>query len=228
MPKFLRNYDVIAPRIVDIIAAREANPDWDPETDPLTPPLTEAQINALVNIYDLPAHLKNGFAYNVGQEPGTEPLWPVFYPAILAYLSDSIEKFDPTYDPNDDGVISVDEIKDWDPYESPIHIQNELRKGDLSGNLKRPVIIGQGLLDVLVVPEENRAYKELVEQTIGVSSAQSFLRVYLIPGMTHSFSGVFTPFVDEALDALDVWVDFIESEGASGEVPTDIMGIPPF
>ena len=32
-------------------------------------------------------------------------------------------KWELTYDPDGDGQISVDEVKEWDPYESPIHIQ---------------------------------------------------------------------------------------------------------
>jgi pimeloyl-ACP methyl ester carboxylesterase len=228
MANFLRNYDIIFPRIASIIEARTINPNWDPLSDPLVPPLSPQQIDALVNLYDVPAYLQNDFEYNIGQEPGSEFIWPMFYQPIVALFADSLEKVDPTYDPDGDGEISIEEMKDWDPYESPVHVQNELRKPDLSGNLRRPLIIGQGLLDALVVPEENRAYKQLVEQTIGTSNANSVLRVYLVPGMVHGAGGaLFAPFVAEALDALDMWVDFMESEGASGAVPGDIMSIPP-
>ena len=121
--------------------------------------------------------------------------------------------------PNGDGVISLEEIKNWDPQESPIHIQNQLRKLDLSGNLNRPVIIGQGKVDVLVAPKDEIAYKQLVEETIGINKAESLLRLYVIPNFRHTLSGVFNPFVDEALDALDQWVDFIESGDSKAKCP---------
>lgn len=224
-PIFLRNYDVIAPRIADIVAARAADPAWDPATDPLSPPLTPEQIAALGRIYDVPAVLKNGFAYNVGRAPGSEVQWAGAYGAIVGYLGDSMRKLDPTWDPDGDGAISVDEIKAWDPYLSPINVQNELRKLDLSGNLRRPMIIGQGTADPLVSAFENIAYRELVETVLGPAGADGVLRVYLIPGMGHGGPQNY-PFVDAALDALDQWVDFVESGGAAGAVPDTVTGLP--
>ena len=63
----LRNYDVVASRIDDIIAKRMADPAWDPQRTPLSPPLSADQLRALQNIYDIPAALKDGFTYNVGR-----------------------------------------------------------------------------------------------------------------------------------------------------------------
>jgi hypothetical protein len=52
--RFVRNFDVFASRIDNIIAARRADPDWDPTTTPLTPPLTAEQVQALRNVYTMP------------------------------------------------------------------------------------------------------------------------------------------------------------------------------
>jgi len=49
--RFLRNYDVIAPRIADIGAKRTASPNWNPDGEPLSPLLNNAQLEALRNIY---------------------------------------------------------------------------------------------------------------------------------------------------------------------------------
>ena len=49
--RFLRNFDVFASRIADIVAKRTADPNWDPDTTPLSPPLTAAQLQALLNVY---------------------------------------------------------------------------------------------------------------------------------------------------------------------------------
>jgi len=68
----LRNYDVIAPRIDDIIQRRMADPGWDPIRTALTPPLAAGQLRALQNIYDIPATFQNNFQFNVGRWKGSE------------------------------------------------------------------------------------------------------------------------------------------------------------
>ena len=73
--RFVRNFDVIASRIDDIIAKRTARPNWDPATTPLSPPLTPDQLQALLNIYNMPAHV-GGLAFNIGRVPGSEYRWP--------------------------------------------------------------------------------------------------------------------------------------------------------
>jgi hypothetical protein len=222
MAVFLRNYLVLAARINDIIAARTADPAWDPNTTPLSPPLAPAELEALNNIYSIPAQV-SGLVYNVGRAPGSEFMWPANYAVVLAYLIDSLEKFDPTYDPDGDGQLSVDEIHAWDPYTSPRNIQNELRKLDLTGNLQRPVIVGQGTYDVLVSPYEADGYKRLVEQRLGADQARDVLALYYIPGMGHG-GAPFNAFIAPALDALDQWVDYVQSSGALGQPPPSMLG----
>ena len=104
--RFVRNYDVIAPRIDDIIAARTADPNWNPATTPLSPPLTSAQLAALLNIYVMPARITNqpqkpgsGIRFNIGRRPGSEYRWPGDSDALLGYVATSLAKFDPFYDP---------------------------------------------------------------------------------------------------------------------------------
>src|SRR5262249_61111329 len=79
----VRNYDVIAPRIDDIIARRAAEPSWDPFKEPLSPPLTKAQLTALRKIYDIPMKLTNGFRQNDGRWFGSEANWKSNYNALL-------------------------------------------------------------------------------------------------------------------------------------------------
>ena len=45
--RFVRNFDVFASHIADIIAARTADSDWDPTTTALSPPLTAQHVQAL-------------------------------------------------------------------------------------------------------------------------------------------------------------------------------------
>ncbi len=228
--RFLRNYDVIELRILDIIEARMADPAWDPAVTPLSPPLTPAQVEALFNIYDMPARITNqpqkpgaGLAFNIGRPPGSEYRWPGRYGNLFGYVETSLEKLDPFYDPNGDGVISVDELKAWDPNQSPPQVQNDFRRFDNSGNLQRPVIVAHGTHDVIVSPGETEVYKRLVEARLGVAGARDVLAVYYIPGMGHG-GAQFNALIDPALDALEAWVDYRESDGAAGAPPPDVLG----
>jgi len=227
--RFARNYDVFASRIDDIIAFRTAHPDWDPATTPLSPPLTADQLEALLNVYNMPAQV-GGLSFNIGRPPGSEyrwppasPKWPLGqYTAILGYVQTSLAKFDRFYDPDGDGVLSLEEMKAWDPNLSPPPVANDLRRFDNTGNLQRPVIIGHGSHDPIVSPGETEVYKRLVEARFGVAGARDVLAVYYIPRMGHG-GAEFDAMIGPALDALDAWVDHRQSGGRSGSLPPDVM-----
>ncbi len=218
----LRNYDVIASRIDDIIRERTAEPNWDPIRTPLTPPLTVGQLRALHNIYDIPATLKNGFKFNVGRWPGSELQWKNEYDALLAYLRDSMPRFDETFHPSG-GPLNDDELKLWDPAKSPKYVQEELRKLDLSGNLKRPILIMHGAADAIVSPGEAEGYAALVEQRLGQNNARKVLAVYYIPGMGHGGTE-YDNLIGAQIDALERWIDYRESGGKKGALPPESLG----
>jgi hypothetical protein len=231
--RFLRNFDVFASRIADIVAARTADPNWDPVADPLSPPLTQEQIQALQNVYNMPAHVQ-GMPFNIGRVPGSEyrwghnPPWPLGqYESLLGYAVTSVAKFDRFYDPNGDGVLSVDEIKAWDPNKSPPPVANDLRRFDNTGDLQHPIIIAHGSHDPIVSPGETIAYKRLVEGLFGVDGARDLLAVYFIPGMGHG-GAEYDASLSAQLDALEAWVDFRQSGGTAGSPPPDVlMGLYP-
>ena len=178
----VRNYDVIAPRIDDIIAERARNAQWDPFREHLSPPLTKAQLTALRNIYDIPMELTNGFRYNDGRWFGSEANWKSNYNALLGYLRDSVPRWDETYHPSG-GRPTDAEIKLWNPLNSPAYIQIDLRREDCNGHLPRPLIIMHGAADPIVGPGEAEGYKNLVAKTIGQREAENLLAVYYIAGM---------------------------------------------
>jgi hypothetical protein len=227
--RFVRNFDVFASRIGDIIAARTANPSWNPVTTPLNPPLTAAQLQALLDVYNMPAQV-GGLAFNIGRVPSSEyrwppasPTWPLGqYTAILGYAETSVEKFDRFYDPNGDGELSLDEIKAWDPNFSPPPVANDLRRFDNTGDLQRPIIIGHGSHDPIVSPGETAVYKRLVEQRFGVAGARDLLAVYWIPGMGHG-GAEYDASLSAQLDALEAWVDYRESGGKAGSPPPNVL-----
>lgn len=228
--RFVRNYDVFADRIDDIVAARALDPDWDPATQALAPPLTSQQIQALLDVYNMPAQV-GGLAFNIGRPPGSEYRWPpqsAQYPlgqynSILGYLIDSVAEFDRFYDPDGDGVLSLDEIKAWDPNLSPRPVANDLRRVDNTGRLQDPVIIAHGAHDPIVSPGETEVYKRLVESRFGVAGARDLVAVYYIPGMGHG-GAEYNALLGPSLVALEAWVDYRNSGGLIGSPPPDVLG----
>jgi Tannase and feruloyl esterase len=226
--RFVRNFDVFASRIADIVAARTANPAWDPYTTPLSPPLTAAQLEALANVYTMPAQV-GGLAFNIGRPPGSEyrwgtaPAWPLGqYSAILGYAETSVAKFDRFYDPDGDGALSLAEIKAWDPNLSPVPVVNDLRRFDNKGHPTKPIIIAHGADDPIVSPGETAAYKRLVERRLGLAGARDVLAVYYIPGMGHG-GAPYDGTIGASLDALEAWVTWRETRGAAGAPPPGVL-----
>ena len=218
----LRHYDVIAARIDDIIAKRASDPDWDPFGSPLTPQLTAEQLLALRGIYDIPATLQNGLAFNVGRLAGSEAQWKSQYSALLGYLHDSMPRFDGTFNPGG-GPLTDDKLKLWDPTKSPKAVQAELRQLDLTGNLKRPVIIIHGASDPIVSPGEAEGYRALVAKRLGVKHAGEVLAVYYIPGMGHG-GPEYNNLIGAQIDALERWIDYRQSHGTKGAPAPDTLG----
>jgi pimeloyl-ACP methyl ester carboxylesterase len=219
--RFLRNYDIIAPRIADIIAKRTASPNWNPDGEPLSPPLTNAQLEALRNIYNMPARVQN-IAFNIGMAVGSEYRWGPNYPSNLGYAQTSVAKFDRFYDPDGNGVLSDAEIKAWDPNFSRPPVANDLRRFDNTGNLKRPIIIAHGSHDPIVSPGETAAYKRLVEQRFGVAGARNWLAVYYIPRMAHGGTE-YDRSISAQLDILEAWVTWHQTGGKSGSLPPNTL-----
>ena len=222
---FIRNYNALAPRIDDIIARRQANPNWDPFTQPLTTPLNREQLKVLRKLYDIPARLGNGFGYNVGRWVGSEASWKEQYASLVGYLRDSMPRFDPTFNPNG-GALLDSELGDWDPDRSPRWVQRELRLLDLSGYLERPVIIMHGTHDVIVSPGETAGYKALVERRLGRTASEQVLAVYYIPGMGHGGTQ-FNDLIGAQIDALEAWIDYRQSNGTRGAPAQSFLGVYP-
>ena len=224
--RVVRNYDVIAPRIDDIIAERAARPQWNPFREPLSPPLTREQLTALRNIYDIPMKLTNGFRQNDGRWFGSEANWKSNYNALLGYLRDSIPRWDETYHPHGDDPLTDADLKLWNPLNSPAYIQIDLRREDCYGHLARPLIIMHGAADPIVGTGEGEGYKNLVARTIGRREAQNLLGVYYIPGMGHGGTQ-FDELVPAQIDALEAMIDYQQSGGKRGSPPPDFIGIYP-
>jgi len=221
----LRNYDVIAPRIDDIIAKRMSEPGWDPMRTPLSPPLSAEQLRAIQNIYSIPVAMRNGLHFDAGRWKGPEAQWKSQYNALLGYLRDSMPRFDEPFNPGG-GPSTDDELKFWDPTKSPKFVQNELYKLDLPGDLRRPVIILHGTADPIVSPGETDGYIKLVEQRLGREKAEQVLAVYYIPGMGHG-GAEYDRLIGAQIDALEQRIDYRQSGGKAGSLPPpSISGYP--
>jgi hypothetical protein len=220
--RVVRNYDVIAPRIDDIIAKRAAARQWNPFREPLSPPLTREQLAALRNIYDIPMELTNGYKQNDGRWFGSEAQWKAQYNALLAYLRDSIPRWDETYRPH--SPLTDEDLKLWNPLTSPAYVQIDFRREDCYGHLARPLIIMHGTADAIVSTGEAEAYKNLVARTVGRTEAEKLLGVYYISDMGHG-GAQFDALVPAQIDALEAMVDYQQSNGARGAPPPALLGI---
>lgn len=221
----LRHYESIAPRIDDIIARRQSNPTWSPRREPLSPPLTAAQLDSLDRIYSIPATLGDGFRYDVGRWPGSEVRWKQDHEALVAYLRDSMPRFDPSFNPNG-GPLTDDELRLWDPTRSPPDVVRELRRLDLTGRLVRPLIVMHGMADPIVSPGESAGYHALVARRVGRKKVDDVLAVYYIPGMPHT-GPEFDNALGAQLEALEAWIDHRESKGRRGaSPPATLAGYP--
>jgi pimeloyl-ACP methyl ester carboxylesterase len=223
--RLVRNYDVIAPRIDDIIAQRAKNARWDPFRERLSPPLTKAQLTALRDIYDIPMQLTNGFRYNDGRWFGSEAEWKSSYKGLLGYLRDSVPRWDETYRPSG-GRPTDEDVKLWNPLDSPAYVQIDLRREDCHGNLARPLIIMHGAADPIVSAGEAEGYKELVAKTIGPKQAENLVAVYYIPGMGHGGTQ-YDELIPTQFDALESMIDYQQSNGSRGAKAPAFIGIYP-
>ncbi len=223
--ELVRNYDVIAPRIDDIIAQRAKDPRWDPFRQSLSPPLTKDQLTALRNIYDIPVQLTNGFQYNGGRWFGSEADWKKSYDGLKGYLRDSVPRWDETFRPSG-GRPTEEEAKQWNPLKSPAYVQIDMRRQDCHGHLARPLIIMHGTTDTIVSASEAEGYKELVAKTIGPDEAEKLLAVYYIPGMAHG-GKEFDDLIPAQIDALEAMIDYQQSNGSRGAKAPALIGTYP-
>ena len=223
--RVVRNYDIIASRIDDIIAERARNPQWNPFKEPLSPPLTKDQLTALRNIYDIPMELTNGFKQNDGRWFGSEANWKSNYNSLLGYLRDSVPRWDETYRPERRRPNDA-EVKLWNPLNSPAYVQVDLRREDCYGHLARPLVIMHGMADPIVGTGEAEFYKNLVARTIGRREAEKLLGVYYIPGMGHGGTQ-YDSLLPAQFDALEAMIDYQQSNGARGAPPPAAIGIYP-
>ena len=160
--------------------------------------------------------------FNAGRWRGSEAQWKSQYDALLGYLRDSMPRFDETFNPGG-GPLTDDELKLWDPSKSPKYVQTELRRLDLSGDLKRPVLIMHGTADPIVSPGETEGYQLLVEKRLGREQAKQILAVYYIPGMGHGGTE-YNDLIGRQIDVLEEWIDYRESRGKRGALPPDTIG----
>ena len=218
----LRNYDVIAPRIDDIVRRRSVDPSWQPAQSPLAPPLTATQLAALQGIYHMPATMPNGVTFNAGRWEGSEAQWESNVSGLVAYLRDSMPRFDPVFNPGG-GALTDDELRLWNPELSSKAVRTELRRLDLTGRLERPVIVMHGTADVIVSPGESKGYLAMVERRLGQKNAANVLAVYFIPGMGHG-GPEYDGLLGTQLDALERWIDYRQSRGKQGAPAPDSLG----
>ena len=221
----IRNYDVIAPRIDDIIAKRAADPTGIRSAAALAAAHPGAAQGAAATSTTSRRGCRTSTSSSTSaagpgrRRPGSSSTRPGRLPARL----DAALR--PDLQPNG-GALLDSELGLWEPEKSPGWVQRELRKLDLSGDLQRPVIIMHGTYDTTVSPGETAGYKALVEKTSAARARRSSSRCTTFPGMGHGGTE-YNELVDEQIDALEAWIDWLQSDGRAGAPAPATIGIYP-
>lgn len=100
-------------------------------------------------------------------------------------------------------------------------IDNDLTMYAKSGG---KLLMMQGTEDLLVSARETERYVQSLQQKMGASTVQGFLRYYEVPGFQHLFSSVFGAGWDQ-LSALEGWVEQ-GSDPATNQTVIDTTGVP--
>ena len=185
--------------------------------------MTAEQEAALQTIYNVPAGSATAFRMTSAARRGSEIEWPAAYDVHVGYLHDSIGEWDPTYDPNRDGDVSLAELKGWDPYDAPAEAQAEMRLLDLTGDLR---------------PADHRGPRQRGHDRLGprrqlaTSNCRTGRRRRRSPAeLPHPGDGSWRagriPLRRAAIDALESWITHRQTGGAAGAVPGRIAGLEP-
>ena len=83
-----------------------------------------------------------------------------------------------------------------------------------------------GTFDPIVSPGEAEGYRALVTTRLGRKHAENVLAVYYIPGMGHG-GMEYNNLIGAQLDALELWIDYRESNGKRGRPAPPSLGTYP-
>jgi feruloyl esterase len=173
--------------------------------------LSIAQVEALNKIYAGPTHPRTGAKMHPGLVPGGEPSWLLvtsngLVPIPYEYFGRSVLGT-PTWD--------------WRKFDFAEHVALAERKtGDILNaidpDLRRfrnaggKLIQYHGWNDQVIFPEGSVNYHMSVADELapgqGIEGVQDFMRLFMVPGMTHCRGGVGTDRFD-AQAAIEAWVE---------------------
>jgi feruloyl esterase len=180
--------------------------------------LTAPQVEAVKKIYGPVLNARTKTLISPGLLPGSEPGWT---PAVGGERPFQI--------PDDYFKYVVFKSPEWD-----FHTMDFDRDVSASDAIARPVLdatdpdlrkfagrggkllVYHGWGDQLITPRNTLDYYENVVKTMGPSQTQGFLRVFMVPGMSHQAPSPSGPIAFDLLPALEQWVEH-------GEAPARIV-----
>jgi len=192
--------------------------------------LTAAEIAAVRKLYAGP-HSKSGQALHEGLPLGSESLWITKDYTLLG--PDGSQKITMEnglrymmYEPHDRGPIEVMRF-DLDRDLPKIKATTDLNRADdpeLSRFKARggKLLMYAGWADPFATPLAPIQYYEAVEEKLGGREvAQSTLRLFMVPGMSHCGTSREAPGIDErGIDALTALEQWVERDAAPAHLPT--------
>jgi hypothetical protein len=189
--------------------------------------LTSAEVDTARKFYNGPRDAKTNLPLLAGgPQYGSELSWSgVFVPAsggnANGLFSDIIvggarhlifeDATPPTMDQFEFSAAFYDRLR-------PRHAFNDATNPDLSAFQAAggKLILWHGWADQHISPRFTIAYHEAMQKTMGQSSMDRFMRMYLVPGVAHCGGGEGHP----NMDLLSAMVDWVESQQAPGAITT--------
>ena len=187
--------------------------------------LTTAEVNAARRFYEGPRDPASGERLTIaGPQPGSELAWAgVFVPDSVdqpinseKMALDALRNLAFEHNPGSD--FSLADVKfDRSTFDQlrPLHPLYDATNPDLSAFAQRggKLILWHGWADPHISPLNTIAYHQALEVQMGKSKAESFERLYLLPGVYHCAGGE-GPSLLDLLTPMMSWVEKGQAPGA--------------
>jgi hypothetical protein len=173
--------------------------------------LTAAQVETARRIYNGPKNPRTGAQIYTGFPPGAEAVqWTQWITSPTADQRAFATEFfrNMVFNKPDWQLTQLDFDRDLDKANAGAGAWLNADNPDLGAFVKRggKLISYHGWADAAIPPQSTIAYYEAVQSKLGAQTTDSFMRLYMAPGMAHCLGGP-GPSDFDALGALDQWVD---------------------
>lgn len=193
--------------------------------------LSAAQVETARRIYAGPKYPRSGASLYTGFPPGAEAVqWTQWITGPNADQKAFATEFfrNMVFNQPDWELSQLDFDRDIARASAGAGRELNADNPDLSAFAKRggKLISYHGWADAAIPPQSTIEYYEAVGRKLGAAKTESFMRLYMAPGMAHCLGGP-GPSDFDALAALDAWVEQGRAPGSllAAQYETDFAGL---